>query len=70
MLHPALAAQREILSYSRTAVFFSNDVIDLKRQQRHICWTLAILATMLCALPDKLLQRDLHAALTTRVQHA
>ena len=52
-----------------TAVFFSNDVIDLKRQQRYICWPLAILTTMLCALPDKLLQRDIQAAFTTRVQH-
>src|SRR5262245_12606254 len=66
----SFAAQGEILGCGRTTVFFGNDVINLKWQQRHICWILAILATMLGALPDKLLQRDFHAALTTRVQHA
>ena len=48
-------------------MFFSNDVINLKWQQGNLCRDVAILATKARALPDKLLQHGIHAALTVRV---
>ena len=45
-----------------TAVFFSNDVIHLKWQQRDIRREVAILTPTPGTLPDQLLQGDVHAA--------
>lgn len=66
----SFTAQREILGCRRTAVFGSDDVINLKRQQRNVRWDLAILTMTLGTLPDMLLKLSLHKALTARVQHA
>jgi hypothetical protein len=66
----SFTAQREIFDCRRAAVFGSDDVINLKRQQRNIRWDLAILTTMLGTLPDMLLKLSLPKALTARVQHA
>jgi hypothetical protein len=43
-------------------VFFSNDVIELKWQQGDIRREVAILTPTSGALPDQLLQGDIHAA--------
>jgi hypothetical protein len=66
----SFTAQSEVLGCGWATVFFRNDVIDLKWQQRNIRWELAILTTLLGALPDKVLQRGVHTVLTVRVQRA
>jgi hypothetical protein len=66
----SFAAQSEICRNCQPSVFDSNDVINLKRQQRNSCRDVTILATILGALPDKLLKPSFHAKLTTIVELA
>lgn len=66
----SFTAQSEIGRDRQPSVFDGNDVINLKRQQRNSCRDVAILATMLGALPDKVIKPSLHAKLTTIVQLA
>ena len=66
----SFTAQSEIGRDRQSSVFDDNDVINLKRQQRNSCRDVAILATMLGALPDKVIKPSLHAKLTTIVQLA
>ena len=51
----AFTAQREILGDGHAAVFFSDDMIDLEREEGNICRNLAILTAPNCPLPDELL---------------
>jgi hypothetical protein len=56
----AFTTQSEIVSYGQAAVFFSDDVIDLKGEQGNLCRNLTILATLRGPLPDTLPQFSIH----------
>ena len=48
-----LATQGQVVRLGFTAVFFGNDVINLKWQPCVLGWKLAILALALCPIPNE-----------------